>query len=292
MIKVKIIPWWSNSSEFIHFNGKLTKGDNIWNDIKLVDTKYADYYVFINGPNEHHEEYYDISKSIIIQMEPSSTLSRYESWYSEVKDKVFYFFDTKNHHNGIEWHISKSYSWLMNNSIEKTKVMSAIISDEYQLDGHKKRVNFIKYLHNEDFFADLYGKFTQNGKGTEIMKGLSKHRGSLPYYTKDDGLFPYKYTFNAENTYENGYFTEKIVDAILAECLCFYWGCPNLESFIDERAFIRLNIDNIEDSIKIIRDSINNNEYEKRINIIRIEKKKILNELQLLPTIERIIKGI
>lgn len=292
MINVKVIPWWTTPSQFLYYNSKLTKGDNTWNDIKLVDTTYADYYVFINGPNESHDEYYDISKSIIIQMEPSSTLARYDHWYSEIVDKVFYFFDTKTHHNGIEWHISKSYTWLMNNQIAKSKTMSSIISDEYQLEGHRKRVNFIKYLHDEDFFEDLYGKFSQNGTGTEIMRRLHKHRGSLPYYMKDAGLFPYKYTFNAENTSENGYFTEKIVDAILSECLCFYWGCPNLESFIDGRAFIRLDLDNIEGSIKFIRDSINNNEYEKRIDIIRVEKKKILNELQLLPTIEGIIKNM
>ena len=52
----------------------------------------------------------------------------------------------------------------------------------------------------------------------------------------------YKYVFSCENNSEKNYATEKIWEPILFECLCFYWGCPNLEELgYDERGIIRFN---------------------------------------------------
>ena len=51
---------------------------------------------------------------------------------------------------------------------------------------------------------------------------------------------PYRYTIAVENSAHDNYFTEKIIDALLSECLPFYWGCPNFATHIDPRAFITL----------------------------------------------------
>jgi hypothetical protein len=121
---------------------------------------------------------------------------------------------------------------------------------------------------------------------------LKKYRGSIPGFCKDPGLIPYKYTFNSENSDEPGYFTEKIIDAIVSECLCFYWGCSNLDNWIDPDAFIRLDFDDFEKSYNIIVSSIENNEWEKRLPIIKKMKVKILDELQFIPHIESIVRKI
>ena len=113
--------------------------------------------------------------------------------------------------------------------------------------------------------------------------------GLLPFREKDRGLFPYKYTYGAENSRENNYFTEKICDAILSECLCFYHGCPNLHDFLHPESYISIDVCDHERSLEIIQSAIANNEWEKRLPYIRESKDKILNELQMLPTLERII---
>jgi hypothetical protein len=79
------------------------------------------------------------------------------------------------------------------------------------------------------------------------------------------------------------------VDAIVGECLCFYWGCSNIDTFIDPRCFIRLNLNNFSDSVEIIREAIQNNEWEKRIEYIRKEKQKIINHYTLFPRVESLI---
>jgi hypothetical protein len=93
----------------------------------------------------------------------------------------------------------------------------------------------------------------------------------------------------AENNSEHNYATEKIWEPILCECLCFYWGCPNLEDYIDERAFVRLDLDDFEKSYQIIKQAIEEDWWSQRIDIIKKEKEKIINEFGFFPTLQRII---
>lgn len=276
-IKVKIMCNWESSEQIVKNYNKLCHANNMWNNIEITSDDYADYFCILNFPQNN--DYYKPEKTIIIMMEEITNRKVFfpKEWINPEPHKFMYYYDK---HNGIEWHLSKNWEQLMTEKINKTKILSSVTSSEYRLDGHIKRINFLKFLDSKIEF-DLYGKSNKFN--------MKNYKGSLPYLQKDEGILPYKYTIACENNSTNGYFTEKIVDAILGECLCFYWGCPNLENFIDSRAFIRINLDNHEESMEIILNAINNDEWEKRINVIRREKNKILNEIQLLPTIEKII---
>jgi len=48
---------------------------------------------------------------------------------------------------------------------------------------------------------------------------------------------------NFENNQEHNYATEKIWEPLLCDCLTFYWGCPNLNEYIEENSFIYLDED-------------------------------------------------
>jgi hypothetical protein len=102
-------------------------------------------------------------------------------------------------------------------------------------------------------------------------------------------LVKYKYYFSCENNSEKNYATEKIWEPILFECLCFYWGCPNLEDHIDSRAFVRLPLDNFEESLSIITKAIEEDWWSQRIDIIKKEKQRIVNELGFFPRLNKII---
>ena len=54
-------------------------------------------------------------------------------------------------------------------------------------------------------------------------------------FDKEKAIIPYKYYFMCENNVEHNFATEKIWEPILCECLAFYWGCPNLEEYIDRK---------------------------------------------------------
>jgi len=106
---------------------------------------------------------------------------------------------------------------------------------------------------------------------------------------KDEGIMPYKYYFMAENNNEINFMTEKIWEPLLTETLCFYWGCPNLADWINPQAYIVLNLDNLEGSFQTVKQAILNNEWEKRLEIIRQEKQKVLEYFNFFPTLKRIL---
>ena len=110
-----------------------------------------------------------------------------------------------------------------------------------------------------------------------------------PYVDKSVGIAPYKYYFMVENNYEEDFITEKLWEPILCECLTFYYGCPNVSDYIDPRAYVQLDMTDFEGSYRTIKTAIEEDWWSQRIDIIRQEKQKILNELAFFPTVERII---
>jgi hypothetical protein len=88
---------------------------------------------------------------------------------------------------------------------------------------------------------------------------------------------------------EHNYATEKIWEPILCESLCFYWGCPNLEEYIDEKAFVRLPIEDPQAALQIIQQAIAEDWWSQRIDVIKQMKEKILNQLGFFPLLESIL---
>ncbi len=204
----------------------------------------------------------------VVSMEPScNRLHLPGKW----KDFTGY----SNSRNMLEWHLKLSVNELETHP-EKSLDLSAIVSLENRHPGHHKRLELISFLDTELKYH-LYGRDVHD---------LTQYRG--PLKDKNLGLLPFRYHIAIESCSEPGYFTEKIADGILAECLCFYWGCPNIEDFIDSRAFIRLP-DSKEDCLRVIKESIDGDEFGKRIGYIRTEKKRLIHGWSIFPTLLRII---
>jgi hypothetical protein len=110
-----------------------------------------------------------------------------------------------------------------------------------------------------------------------------------PYNDKSKGMISYKYYFMIENNYEKNFITEKLWEPILCESLVFYYGCPNVSDYLNPNAYVLLDINDFEKSYQIIKTAIEEDLWSKRIEIIREEKKKILNHLSFFPTIHNTI---
>lgn len=287
MHKVKILGNYYKGDLHDYFE-RMSQGEGRWNDIQLVE-QGEDTLVMINWVRGLTPK-----DAVIFQMEPSSSIAKFPGIFRNIagnRDKIGFGHDTKTYRNTIEWHISPNYSQLRNEEVDltKTKEMSSIMSSVRTLDGHKMRLGLLCYL-CDNMELDSWGKGHSATWIHPESPSAGREMGSLPFREKDRALFPYKYTYAAENTYENNYFTEKLVDAILSECLCFYWGCPNLHEFIDSRAYIPITVRDHEHSLNVIKCAIANNEWEKRLPYIKAAKQKILDELQLFPTLESILK--
>lgn len=286
-IRVKMLCNWMSSEQLREYYNKFSTGNYEWNNICLVLDNDPDYFVVINSPPKGENP--DPKKTIVFQMEPNmeKNISHWGEWATPDKSKFLKVFDHKVDYNNNEWHLSKTYKELktmeINKNSEYDSVISSVLSEKYHDPGHIKRVDFVKFLEKKGVSVHVYG----NNKWE-----YKDYKGSLPIYNKDNALFPYKYVFNCENNSIKNYYTEKLVDAILSESLCFYSGCFNIRDYIDDRAYVYLELSNFEEDYKKVKAAIDGKLWEERIEIIREEKKKILDYLSFFPRLERIIKEV
>lgn len=267
-----------STPDLINCWSKLGKADMI----SLTTDCHADYTMIVNKPPCN--EAFNPSNTIVFRMEPNEDDCHvWNDWYIDRKDFLI-FGNHNNYHNNCEWNLSMNEDSL-NNSIEKDptldRCVSAIISDRMSDEGQKLRIQFVQHLQNQtDIDVHVYGRGNP---------GFREHRGELPYHSKDNGVLPYKYGFNAENVERFNYFSEKLTDLILGECLAFYWGCPNVEEYIDARAFIRLDLRDIEGSAQIVRTAIETDEWSRRLPYILEAKQRILTQYGFLPRLQNLI---
>lgn len=292
-IKIKLHCSWTTSEQLLldwaKMGTSIEENKNVvWSGKrkKIVATSGDDYdyHVVVNATNDE----VDLSRTLYFRMEPNMREKSMWKWWRDPSPDLFLFYaghcqngEGRDKYNNVEWHLSKNYNSLLFHHPEKTKgnVVSTVLSDKYYDPGHILRVDFVKSIEDK-MEIEVYG-----GNKFDWVR----YMGALPRGCKDDGIFPYKYTFNVENNSIPGYFTEKIVDGILGECLVFYSGCPDINKWIDERAFVRLDLekDGYEKCMEIMKRAIRENWWEKRLPFIRKEKEKILNTLQFFPRIEK-----
>ena len=106
---------------------------------------------------------------------------------------------------------------------DKKRHMSLIASAKRELEGHALRHEIADWC-------------TSNGKDVDLL-GLADR----PIDTKEEGLSPYRYSIIIENSREQGYFTEKLVDCLLCRTLPIYWGAPDIDRFFDTEGMLVCN---------------------------------------------------
>ena len=153
--------------------------------------------------------------------------------------------------------------------IQKNNLASLIASSQNKLKGHKLRHKIAKYIKNNELNIAVIG------------------RGYKPFENKEDGLKSFRYSIVIENSSEQDYFTEKVVDACLLETIPIYWGAPNISKYFDIRGFIVCNSsDEIEDALK----NLSIRDYNRKIKWIKKNKEIALYHANLTKRAALIIR--
>ena len=295
-IRVRMLTDWCDSAHLCElFNRMTSEGNYEWvfrdldGEIRRLrmtaDDADADYWAVINRPPPEDESRIDPSRTVVFHMEPlmwtDAMRGRWGRWASPSPLSFLQVRDHRRYRNSCDWWVGPTHAELsMSPPPEKTEPMAACVSEKYFDPGHRKRVDFLHFLDGGDLGLDVFG---------HEGHGFSRYRGRTPPHDKRSCLLPYRYYFDAENNAVPNFFTEKIVDCLLAETLCFYWGCPNLDSFFDPRAFVRLELTDFAADRERIREAIAADEWSQRLPYIRAEKKRILEDYGFFPTLARAI---
>ena len=99
---------------------------------------------------------------------------------------------------------------------------------------------------------------------------------------KMDGLLPYRYSLAIENASIPYYFTEKINDCFLTWTVPLYYGCRNIAKFFPSKSYIPIDINDTPAAIKKIRDVIENDDWNSRLDAIQEARELVLNKYQPL----------
>ena len=275
-VRVRMMCDWCSSEQLCREWSNMCLDGFRWKNIEITwDTKNIDYYVIINRTNETG---YDKSRTIVFQMEPwvyddgkNWGVKTWGDW--SVPSDFMKVFSHRYYLNNVQWHIPK----IEVREEKKVDKIISILSRKNFDEGHVKRIDFIRRLEEIGFdYMDVYG--VENFHNYKNYVGTTADKSEMAQY---------KYCFSCENNWEKNYATEKIWEPILCECLCFYWGCPNLEEYIDGGAFVRLDLNDFEGAIALVKRAIEEDWWGKRVNIIRREKKKILEEIGFFPRLKK-----
>lgn len=152
----------------------------------------------------------------------------------------------------------------------KTKELSLIASRRKLLRGHRLRHRVVRRLRKDGIEAD-------------IMGGAYK-----PFADKADGLASYRYSLVIENSRENGYFTEKIIDAFLLNTVPIYWGAPDIGTYFDTAGII---ICDSEDALVRAAAACSKADYAARADAIAANRKAAIPYLNVTKSAARVIEA-
>jgi hypothetical protein len=292
VIRVGMLTNWTEPRSLCElFNRMTTDGNYEWIDphgrrIRMVaDDPEPDYWVVINSPRPQDEPLISRERTIVFQMEPEMWTPRmrrqWGTWASPSPLGFLQVRDHRRYRNSCDWWLGLSQRQLVDAPLPpKTRPLAACVSAKYSDPGHTRRLDFLRFLDRQDIDIDIYG---------DSANGFLHGRGPTPSNNKSPAILPYEYYVDAENHASSNFFTEKIVDCLLAEVLCFYWGCPNLDAFFDPRAFVQLEMDDFEADLDRIRSAIATNERATRLPYIQAEKRRFLEDYAFFPTLARIL---
>ncbi|WP_293308190.1 glycosyltransferase family 10 domain-containing protein [Pedobacter sp. UBA5917] len=261
-MKVKFTSFFESDYKLLaSIKSRYCNNKNYYKDLEFTVNDNYDKLVILTCPSiELFTKGFEENKAVIFKTEPSASKFYEQNKFGRVEEMFL------------------PLPFLFFNDIEKTnkknKSISSITSGLYSLPGQRRRLDLLRFLDGK-IEIDIWGN-----KPSYHLLSLKDYRGKLD--NKSDGLWNYRYHFAAENIRECGYFTEKIIDPLLSETLCFYDGCPNLAEFIDERSFVQLNCEDKEHSLHIIKNYVSNNFYDKQLKYIKEQKRRVITILNPL----------
>ena len=117
----------------------------------------------------------------------------------------------------------------------KSELVSIIASKKKSSEGHNLRHKLIEHSRDKGICLQTFGN------GYQYLDN------------KKDGHLPFRFSVIIENSRSDGYFTEKLIDAILCDSIPIYWGDPSIGNYFNLDGFIECqNLEDLKSAIENI----------------------------------------
>ena len=245
------------------------------------DIKDYDYIVVFEGLYKKIDASIPMDNIIFIAGE-ATAIKKYDQFFLNQFGHVITSQEGLHHRSkflkspGHTWFSKKSYSELMSiNHVEKTKLLSIVVSNKAHTKGHKDRLEFcLKLKKRLGEQVDLFG------------------RGFNEFDDKWEAIAPYKYSIAIENSVEDHWVTEKIGDCFTSHTFPFYMGAPNIENYYNPNSYELIDLLNFEKSVTIITNIINNSDhYNNHLEFLKESKLSYLNKHSIIPMVSGFLEN-
>ncbi len=272
-----------NSYEYkFHINSKIKKAD-IWivfEDLK-DEVEYCEVpkenVIYLNNETSFKKNYFFENHMIEFLKQFNFTYGCYPNLkQNHINTYPFLpWMIHANHGDSIFNKTDLNYDFFSNfKNTEKQIELSVICSNKKNTENHELRIEFLKILKNH--FKDKLQWF---GSGFNEIDN------------KFEVISNSKYHIVLENDSKHNLISEKLYDAYLGLSFPIYYGAPNINDYFDKNSLKTININDINGSIATIENIIKNNFYEKNINLLHLEKEKVLNDYNLYNRVCEIIEN-
>jgi len=253
-------------------------GKGLFNNFQFFfneDIKDYDYIVVFEKLYEEIAVSISLDKVIYIAGEASS-IKRYKQEFLEQFGHIITCQEMIQHKSkflkspGHSWFPKKTYDELLNTTtVEKTKLLSIVVSNKTFTKGHRDRLTFcLKLKERLGDKVDLFG------------------RGFNEFDDKWEVIAPYKYSIAIENSVEDHWVTEKIGDCYTSHTFPFYMGAPNIENYYNSNSYELIDIHDFEKSLITIMNIINDSEhYNNHLEFLKEAKYEYINKHSIIPMV-------
>ena len=124
----------------------------------------------------------------------------------------------------------------------KTPRISCVTGSKEVTPAHTYR----KMLYSNQLRIPLPITWFRSSKGDPLP---AYQHNPIVHDDKEVLFLDYQYSIAIENSRQNHYFTEKLLDCLLTKTIPIYYGCPNIAEYFDTRGWILLETTNIDEFV-------------------------------------------
>ena len=231
----------------------------------------------------------DIS-NIYVQVEPSIIINQ-DKYIVENQNKYFKIFtfseyvlnNCKNAHKYYFGTTSLNDNFYNNIDISKKNFKISNIAGSKNINnapGHIIR-QIIHYSQNK--LTNFPITYYRSSRQIPHIKDMGNN--PLIYDNKNIVFEEYQYSIVIENSRQKNYFTEKLLDCLLSKTIPIYYGDPTIDNIFDITGWVILETGSI-DELKNKLSLLNNNYYEKHINIIENNWKEAIKYINFYQNLD------
>jgi hypothetical protein len=122
------------------------------------------------------------------------------------------------------------------NIARKQPRVSCITGSKCRTDGHRFRLDL--YRNQKHIQAPI--TWFRSSRDNPIIRSVGFINNPILGDNKEALFLDYQYSVSIENTRQNNYFTEKLLDCLMTKTIPIYYGCPNISNWFDTRGWVIL----------------------------------------------------